>query len=164
MTDMLVRVKPYNPKRGQLARRVTINEVRFDVERGWYKVDAEFAAMLKRETLGGDPNGPLVFDVCTPEEAQEIQRREDQAAEAARAEKPIVPEVVTPKRRSSTDSGTLTTVDLATKSATPIIADGADPEDELDQDAEDDADGRVLAVGRMPEDKPAPKSRTRSKA
>lgn len=156
---MLVRIKPYNPKRGQLARRIVIGGFRFDVDRGWYEVDDEFAADLKTKTQGGDPNAALIFDVCTAEEAKALQRSEDRAAqEAARADKPIKPERVE-RVRGSAPEGKVTTTDIVTKSETPIVADGADGDDDLDEDEE--GDGRVAAVGRLAEE---PKAKSRRKS
>lgn len=165
---MLVRIKPYNPKRGQLARRVVIGGYRFDVERGWYEVDEDFAEQLREETLGGDPNASKVFDVCTKAEAEKLQASEDRAAkEASRPDKPLRPERVERVDRASRE-GKTTTTDIAAKSAAPILVDGADEEDEEEIASESDEDeGRVAAVGRLPGEespaKPAPKSR-RAKA
>jgi predicted flap endonuclease-1-like 5' DNA nuclease len=65
-----VRLKPFNPKRGFKLRRYTVFGLRFEVEAGWYKLDdSEVAAYLK--TIHNDnnnPDSPLAFDVCTPEE------------------------------------------------------------------------------------------------
>lgn len=154
-TTMLVRIKPYNPKRGQIARTVITHGTKFSVERGWYEVDADFAEVLRLEHHGGDPDAALIFDVCTKDEAIAMQKAEDRAAkEAASPERPIAPERVTRRERAPAS------VDPAAKSATPIVADGADDEDEGDEDDESTAS----EIGRLSDEtpaKPAPKSRSR---
>jgi hypothetical protein len=84
---MLVRLKPYNPKRGHNLRRYGYKGIIFDVERGWYKVDAELAEELKgvyQDITEVDEYGnyisPLAFDVCTEEEAAKIDEREADVA------------------------------------------------------------------------------------
>ena len=70
--QMLVRIKPYNPKKGHL-RKCHIEQrfgMRFKVDAGWYEVPAHVARELGR--LGGEPrlragfvtdNGNLILDV-----------------------------------------------------------------------------------------------------
>lgn len=91
---MLVRIKPYNPKKGHL-RRVHIdneNNMRFREGAGWYEVPERIARKLRTELQNPyDPDSPEVFDVCTRAAALEIEQfeaiRRQQAA--ATAEEPI---------------------------------------------------------------------------
>ncbi len=91
---MLVRIKPYNPKKGHL-RRVHIdneNNMRFREGAGWYEVPERIARKLRTELQKPyDPDSPEVFDVCTRAAALEIEQfeaiRRQQAA--ATAEEPI---------------------------------------------------------------------------
>lgn len=73
----LVRLKPYDPKRGHVLRRYTAFGIRFDESRGWYRVADEIAAYLAgvREQPGLDYT-PLAFDVCSEEEAKALESRE----------------------------------------------------------------------------------------
>ena len=48
MTDtLLVRLKPYDPRRGHVLRRYTYAGIKFHEERGWYRVSKDVAAYLK---------------------------------------------------------------------------------------------------------------------
>jgi len=78
----LVRLKPYDPKRGHVLRRYTAFGVRFDESRGWYRVSDEVAAYLAsvHEQPGLDYT-PLAFDVCTEEEALAVEAREKKEQE-----------------------------------------------------------------------------------
>ncbi len=75
----LVRLKPFNAKRGHHMRKYTHGPTRrtFEVDRGWYKVDDDMADYLAtvRQT-SSDPDSPDAFDVCTEEEAIKIDARE----------------------------------------------------------------------------------------
>lgn len=78
----LVRLKPYDPKRGHVLRRYTAFGIRFDESRGWYRVSDEVAAYLAavHEQPGLDYT-PLAFDVCTEEEALTLEAREKKEQE-----------------------------------------------------------------------------------
>ncbi len=78
----LVRLKPYDPKRGHVLRRYTAFGIRFDESRGWYRVSDEVANYLAavREQPGLDYT-PLAFDVCTEEEALAVEAREKKEQE-----------------------------------------------------------------------------------
>ncbi len=99
----LVRIKPYNPKRGQLLRRYVVSGIRFDVNRGWYKVDAELAKYLAGITNGGDtdPEAPLAFDVMDEVDAKKLEAAEAAAKEPAPAAQP-----------QDVSTGNLSTADL----------------------------------------------------
>ncbi len=83
---MLVRVRPYNAKRGQTMRthsrmhdgaRATFQE-----GRGWYDVSHALAEELRQVRCSDmDPDSALAFDVCTPREARRVDEREEAALE-----------------------------------------------------------------------------------
>ncbi|MBL9025658.1 MAG: hypothetical protein JNL21_25920, partial [Myxococcales bacterium] len=48
MTDtLLVRLKPYDPRRGHVLRRYTYAGIKFQEERGWYRVERPVAEYLR---------------------------------------------------------------------------------------------------------------------
>lgn len=106
----LVRVKPYDPKKGHVIRRYTAFSIRFEEARGWYKVADEMAAYLATvHQVPGDEDSPLAFDVCSEEEAQRLETAEKKKAEErARAAEPNVAQPYDVSIRS----GDLTTSDL----------------------------------------------------
>jgi len=83
METMLVRLKPFDPRRGQVLRRYTHAGIKFHGERGWYRVEARIAEYLRtvRQQMA-DPNSPLAFEVCTEEEAKALEAREREGASA----------------------------------------------------------------------------------
>ena len=86
--NMLVRIKPFNPKKGHL-RKTHIEQkfgMKFKVEGGWYEVPAAVARELRKITQNpDDPESPEVFDVVTRAQAQEIRQFEELKAEKLRA-------------------------------------------------------------------------------
>lgn len=81
---MLVRIKPYNPKRGHVLRKYTHLPTgkRFEENAGWYKVDAGLANYLKGvHQIASDPDSQFAFDVCTEAEAKRIDEREKKSKE-----------------------------------------------------------------------------------
>ena len=78
----LVRLKPFDPKRGHVIRRYTAFSIRFEEARGWYKVADEVAAYLGTvHQVPGDEDSPLAFDVCSEEEAQRLETAEKKKTE-----------------------------------------------------------------------------------
>lgn len=71
MTDtLLVRLKPYDPRRGHVLRRYTYAGIKFQEERGWYRVERPVAEYLRAvREVPSDRYAPLAFDVCTEAEA-----------------------------------------------------------------------------------------------
>ena len=112
----LVRLKPYDPKRDHVIQRYTAFSTRFDEQCGWYKVSDEMAAYLATvHQTPGDEDSPLAFDVCTQEEAQQLEIAEKKKAEErARASEPNVaqPHDVTARAHD------LTTADLSSSRST----------------------------------------------
>ena len=89
--SMLVRLKPYNKRRGHLLRRVNFRGVKFEAHKGWYKVDDNTAAQLGnvRQTAY-DEDSPQAFDVLTQDEARAVEASENKAKqEKAKAADPI---------------------------------------------------------------------------
>jgi hypothetical protein len=85
MDTMLVRLKPYDPRRGFVLRRFTYAGIKFHEERGWYRVDKAVADYLC--TVHESPDRdftPLAFDVCTEEEAKAIDAREESESRVRR--------------------------------------------------------------------------------
>ena len=112
MTDtLLVRLKPFDPRRGFVLRRFTFAGIRFQSERGWYRVEKPVAERLRAtRSVASDPYSPLAFDVCTEAEAKALDNAEADAAKV---------------RRNATDDlkvvparGAVTTEDLPKSTAT----------------------------------------------
>jgi len=80
MQTLLVRLKPYDPRRGCVLRRYTYRGIKFHDERGWYRVDKEVADYLRGvRQVPGDTHAPLAFDVCTEAEAKVLDAEQDAA-------------------------------------------------------------------------------------
>ena len=81
METLLVRLKPYDPRRGHRLRRFTYRGIKFQEERGWYRVDKPVADYLRKvRQVASDEHAPLAFDVCTADEARALDAREKDAA------------------------------------------------------------------------------------
>lgn len=118
--SMLVRLKPYDKKRGHTLRSYSYAGIKFLNERGWYRVDADIADYLANVVhQDTQPNSPLAFDVCSPEKAEALTKRESLAHARATGPAPATEPVATARhhvtearRPRSKDTGTLTTRDL----------------------------------------------------
>lgn len=110
----LVRLKPYDPKRGHVLRRYTAFGVRFDESRGWYRVSDEVAEYLgKVRQQPGLDYTPIAFDVCTEEEALALETREKrEQEERAIASAPNVATAHDVSALNPRTRGDLTTADL----------------------------------------------------
>ena len=88
----LIRIKPYDPKRGHLVRRYTAFSIRLEESRGWYRVADDVAEYLSKvHQAPHDDDSPLVFDVCTEAEAKALEEAErKKAEERAKAAEPNV--------------------------------------------------------------------------
>jgi hypothetical protein len=117
MDTLLVRLKPYDPRRGFVLRRFTFAGIRFQDERGWYRVEKRIGEHLRSvHEVPGDPHAPLAFDVCTEAEAKALETSE---AEAAKFKRSAMDDLkVVPARAA----GAVTTDDLP-KPATPAAKD-----------------------------------------
>ena len=81
METLLVRLKPYDPRRGFVLRRFTYKGIKFQEERGWYRVEkpvADYLAGVRQ--VEHNPHSPLAFDVQTDEEAKALDAREESEA------------------------------------------------------------------------------------
>jgi|WetSurMetagenome_2_1015567.scaffolds.fasta_scaffold104444_1 hypothetical protein len=83
---LLVRLKPYNPKRGHTLQRYCYSNIIFRTDRGWYRVEAKLAAELRSvQQVHTNQDSAPAFDVCTEEEARAIDEREADAAETRKS-------------------------------------------------------------------------------
>lgn len=110
MSDtVLVRLKPYDPRRGQVLRQYTCRGLLFREREGWYEVERELADLLqdeKQPPVGNTPPDlvPCAFDIMEAEAAVAMEEAEEKAkVERAKA--------ITP-RKVATPKGVLTTADL----------------------------------------------------
>ena len=106
----LIRLKPFDLKKGHVMRRYTAFRATFEESKGWYRVSdsvADYLATVHQEP--NDEDSPMAFDVCTKEQAEEIDQAEQKKAEErARAAEPHVAAA----RDVTSIEGDLTTEDL----------------------------------------------------
>ena len=108
METMLVRLKPYDPRRKFVLRRYVYAGIHFLVTRGWERVPKHVADYLRGvRQKEFDPYSPAAFDVCTDAEAAVLEKREREMSGARRTALDAIP-VVEPRR----GSGVVTTADL----------------------------------------------------
>jgi hypothetical protein len=135
METMLVRLKPYDPRRKFVLRRYVYAGIHFLVTRGWERVPKEIAAYLRGvRQKEFDPYSPPAFDVCTDEEATALDARE-RAESATRRTAFAAVAVVRPRRAVD---GVVTTADLPGRRA----------EEEVTRGREEDAPARPRAAGK----------------
>ncbi|MGE0322263.1 MAG: hypothetical protein AB7K71_36220 [Polyangiaceae bacterium] len=110
MQTLLVRLKSYDPRRGHVLRRYTFAGIKFQHDRGWYRVEEAVGKYLKGvRQVHGDEYSQLAFDVCTEQEAKELETSE---ANAAKVEQEASAEIkVSPARPA------VTTAELPSKEA-----------------------------------------------
>ena len=90
MQTLLVRLKPYDPRRGHVVRRFTYRGIKFHEERGWYRVASEVAEYLRAvRQVQSDEHAPLAFDVCTEEEARALDDEEAKEITRSKASDPV---------------------------------------------------------------------------
>ncbi|HJK90608.1 MAG TPA: hypothetical protein RMH85_18860 [Polyangiaceae bacterium LLY-WYZ-15_(1-7)] len=90
MQTLLVRLKPYDPRRGFVLRRYTYRGIKFHEERGWYRVDKEVGEYLRSvRQVPGDEHAPLAFDVHTEAEAKALEADEAKATTRKKATDPV---------------------------------------------------------------------------
>jgi hypothetical protein len=107
MDTMLVRLKPFDPRRGQVLRRYTHAGIKFHGERGWYRVEKLVADYLRGvRQQAADANSPLAFDVCTEEEAKTLDVREKDSVNGRKAASDDI------KLSVARPAGAVTTADL----------------------------------------------------
>jgi hypothetical protein len=123
----LVRLKPYNPRRGYLCRRFTFESKRFDGDLGWYEVPAAVAVELAKFSQSHDP-GISLFDVLDPSEMLRAEAEEKAEEEAGK--------VKAPRRIEATEF-------RGGKDAAPEAAPAPAPEEMLDPAADGDPEPEV---------------------
>jgi hypothetical protein len=78
----LIRLKPFDRKKGHLIHRYTAFQTTFEETRGWYRVPDHVASYLATvHQVAEDEDSPLAFDVCTKEDAERIDAAEKKKAE-----------------------------------------------------------------------------------
>ena len=83
METLLARLKPHDPRRGHKLRRYTYRGIKFQEERGWYRVDKDVADYLREvRQVPSDEHAPLAFDICTADEAKALDSKEKDDATA----------------------------------------------------------------------------------
>ncbi|WP_426749917.1 hypothetical protein [Myxococcus sp. Y35] len=103
----LVRLKAYDARRGHVLRRYTYAGIKFQEERGWYRVEKPVADYLRTvRQLPSDAYSPLAFDVCTEAEAKALDAAE---ADEAKVKRSASDEL---KLSAARAAGTLTTEDI----------------------------------------------------
>lgn len=86
METLLVRLKPYDPRRGFVLRRFTYLGIRFQSSRGWYRVEKRVADYLRAvREVETDLHSPLAFDVLSEAEARALETSEADAAKQKRS-------------------------------------------------------------------------------
>jgi hypothetical protein len=107
METLLVRLKPYDPRRGHVVRRYTYAGIKFQEERGWYRVEKAVAEYLRNvRQVPSDRHSPHAFDVCTEAEAKTLEASE---AEEAKVKRSATDDI---KLSAARAGGTVTTEDL----------------------------------------------------
>jgi len=108
METILVRLKPYDPRRKFVLRRYVYAGIHFLVTRGWERVPKAVGDYLRDvRQKEFDPYSPPAFDVCTEAEAAALEKRERELSGARRTALDAIP-VVEPRRFA----GVVTTADL----------------------------------------------------
>jgi hypothetical protein len=165
---LLVRLKPYNERKGHKTRTYMIDGARFFEERGWYEVSDSFGEKLralKQDHYETDPDAPKLFDVCSPGQATALEEAETAAEIKATVRKPAT--LISSRVEQRAESGDLKSTDFTAPAPAPVsLPPMVDPDPdgaELADDSEADV-GRVVQVGRVGGGKsvpPPPKTRTR---
>jgi hypothetical protein len=116
---MLVRLKAYDPRRGHLLRRFTTRGIKFEGQRGWYRVEKDLADYLRMvRQVDTNPHSPLAFDVATEAEAERMDVEETVQARPARATDDLPLSVPRPA------PGVVTTGDLPDAATTSGVPEG----------------------------------------
>jgi hypothetical protein len=107
MDTVLVRLKSLDPRRGYVLRRYTYAGIKFQEERGWYRVTKAVAEYLRAvRQVADDAVSPLAFDVLSDEEAKALDAREEAEAKVRRSATDDI-------RLSEARTDAVTTADLA---------------------------------------------------
>ncbi len=113
METLFVRLKPYDPRRGNVLRRYTYRGIKFHEERGWFRVPKDVADYLRSvHQVPGDEHSPLAFDCCTEAEAKSLDAKEKESAVTRKTASDDIK--VSLPQDDTKASGALTTSDLQT--------------------------------------------------
>lgn len=153
----LVRLKPFDPKRGFVVRRYIFEHKRYEVESGWYEVDDATGAKLKLLLQNEDDlSSKDLFDVCEPGEARALEERERVAAERAAQRA----SAARPHRTDAPARAAMTTRDLVRSSRAGDALPETDrkmidPVEDDEEEAEAAAAAEREAAGAAPKDREA---------
>lgn len=112
VTYLYVRLKPYNPKRGHVLRRLGFRGVRF-YEGRWYKVREGLARELADlHQKHHNEDSPLAFDVATQKQARDIEEKERKKLEVEKRKLANAEVVGATEVRPSQVRGSLGSADL----------------------------------------------------
>ena len=119
METLLVRLKPYDRRRGHVLRRFAYRGIKFQDDRGWYRVERAVGEYLRgvRQTPG-DEHAPPAFDVCTEGEAKALDAKEEKEA---KVRKTATDEIQVSAARTD---GAVTTADLPDDGGEPAKGTG----------------------------------------
>ena len=113
METLFVRLKPYDPRRGNVLRRYTYRGIKFHEERGWFRVPKDVADYLRAvHQVPGDEHSPLAFDCCTEAEAKNLDAKEKESAVTRKTASDDIKVSLPDDDKKA--SGALTTGDLQT--------------------------------------------------
>ena len=113
METLFVRLKPYDPRRGNVLRRYTYRGIKFHEERGWFRVPKDVADYLRAvHQVPGDEHSPLAFDCCTEAEAKSLDAKEKESAVTRKTASDEIKVSLPDDDKEA--SGALTTSDLQT--------------------------------------------------
>jgi len=132
LETLLVRLKPYDPRRGFVLRRFTYKGIKFQEERGWYRVEKQVADYLAGvRQVDHDAHSPPAFDVQSDEEAKALDAREESEAKTRKN--------ALEATRVSVGRGDLTSEDLraVAPSRAPATTAAAVPRTEADKAKKD---------------------------
>jgi hypothetical protein len=149
---LFARVKPYNPKRGHVCRRVIVLGTLWEGGSGvppdtiptWTKVNAAQAQALKAcKQVDNDAYSQRIFDIVTAEQRAQIDHREEQYRKSIMGygASPTIGELPDVSARDSSaiggsaqplnaDGSRMTLADLQNKTAVPVLP-LADDDDEI---------------------------------
>lgn len=87
----LVRLKPFNPRRGYFMRSYTLQGIRIREEDGWHEVDDDLAEKFAQiHATPDNPDSPLGFDVMDQSDALKYEAEQKRLAQQkATADEPI---------------------------------------------------------------------------
>lgn len=157
---MLARIRP--GKKGFKVKRYMYGGTLYVAEKGWYEVGPAVAERLtKLHQDDQDPDSPLLFDVCTREEALRLEEEErereerEKKASVSRPNRVSSPSrAITERQRTRQGGGDLSSGDLPQNQKDEPMLD-PDPDGEEVEKTPDEGEG-VVPVGRVEGDAKEP--------